>query len=339
MMQLTTQPQNTQQQVEKMTQIVDNLAFQLIHQASQRVCEQLTTYMALPHQLNEMNAAMILAGQLDVNDPIASEKHLWRQAKLFPTISYIGFALTDGNREAGAGRWITGTDLMVYENRNLRGYDYATDENGDRTQLVQSYDYDPLAQHHHQQALQATQPIWTDIYTAEIHEVDVTSAGASAHTDDVSSNVGYQNYVAINAEHPFFDASGNIKGLAIVDLLLADISKFLRTLNISPTGQVFLMERDGMLVGSSDACPILHRNNGVAERYSAIATPNPVIRAVAKELQDRFSTFTTIQEQQKFEFELNGERQFVAVTPWQDNYGLDWLVVVSVPESDFITQG
>jgi len=35
---------------------------------------------------------------------------------------------------------------------------------------------------------------------------------------------------------------------------------------------------------------------------------------------------------------LAGNRQFVQVTPWHDKYGLDWLVVVVVPESDFMAQ-
>ncbi|HEY9294948.1 MAG TPA: ATP-binding protein, partial [Phormidium sp.] len=36
--------------------------------------------------------------------------------------------------------------------------------------------------------------------------------------------------------------------------------------------------------------------------------------------------------------EVQGERHFVNVMPWRDNYGLDWLVVVSVPETTFMGQ-
>ncbi len=34
----------------------------------------------------------------------------------------------------------------------------------------------------------------------------------------------------------------------------------------------------------------------------------------------------------------NHQRQFVQVTPYQDQYGLDWLVVVIIPESDFMAK-
>jgi signal transduction histidine kinase len=39
-----------------------------------------------------------------------------------------------------------------------------------------------------------------------------------------------------------------------------------------------------------------------------------------------------------FNISYNGQRQFVQVKPWRDQYGLDWLVVVVVPESDFMNQ-
>ncbi len=38
------------------------------------------------------------------------------------------------------------------------------------------------------------------------------------------------------------------------------------------------------------------------------------------------------------DFEIEGERYFVRVTPWKDELGLDWLVVVAMPESDFMAE-
>jgi len=332
-MQMTDQHQTNSAEVE-LTQAVHNLAYRLISQAGQRVSERLTAYMALPHQLNQLNADIVAAGQLDLNDAIACEQHLWRLAKIFPSISYIGFALTDGSKESGAGRWIERTQLSVYENRNFKGCDYATDEQGNRTHLIQSYDYDALSQPWHKQALEAGKPIWTHIFTADIDDVEVADE-ESVQPEDTSSNVGYQNYVAVNAERPLYDKDGKLFGLAIVDVLLSEISKFLGTLKVTPSGQVFIMERDGMLVGSADEHSIVHRVDGRLERFNALNTPNLAIRSIAEELQKRFNNFQTIQEQQ-FDFSLNGDHQFVYVTPWQEEYGLNWLVVVGVPKSDLI---
>ncbi|MEL7313686.1 MAG: methyl-accepting chemotaxis protein, partial [Cyanobacteria bacterium J06559_3] len=41
---------------------------------------------------------------------------------------------------------------------------------------------------------------------------------------------------------------------------------------------------------------------------------------------------------QQLTFELGGENQLLQVTPYQDEFGLDWLIVVAIPESDFLAQ-
>jgi hypothetical protein len=339
-MQITAQPLANSDSTETLTKVIYNLAYRLIEQAGQRISERLTAYMSLPHQLNALNADMIAAGQVDLHDPIAREQHLWRLAKAFPSLSYIGFALTDGSRESGAGRWINRAELSVYENWDYKGCDYATDEYGNRTHLIQSYDYDALSQPWHKQALAAGKPIWTDIFTADIEDVEVSEqkslSADDSTSDDSTSNVGYENYVAVNAERPLYDQNGDLFGLAIVDVLLTEISQFLIDLKVSPGGQVFIMERDGTLVGSADPQSFLHRVDGKLERFSALNTPNVILRSIAEALQSRFTSFQTIHTHQQFDVDCNGDRQFVDVTPWQESHGLDWLVVVSIPESDLI---
>jgi hypothetical protein len=311
---------------------VRTLSHRLVEQVGKHISDRLTAYMALPQQLIQMNAEMIAAGQIDVNNPVLGEQHLWRQARLFENISYIGYALTDGHRESGAGRWIDGK-LAVYENRNGRGFDYAADPQGGRAHLIQSYDYDPFSQSCHQQAMAAGKAIWTDIYTVEIENIDIAIAADPA---DATSNVGYQNYVAINAERPLLNAQGEIFGLSIVDVLLEDISLFLKELKPSPAGQVFIMERNGLLIGSSEPQSILHKVEEQAERFSALTIPDLMIRSVSEALLEKFKSFEAIESSQRLDFACDDQRYLVSVMPWQDAYGLDWLVVVSVPESDLL---
>jgi len=41
---------------------------------------------------------------------------------------------------------------------------------------------------------------------------------------------------------------------------------------------------------------------------------------------------------QQLDFKINGERQFVLIEPWQDEFGLNWVIVTAVRESDFMSQ-
>jgi signal transduction histidine kinase/CheY-like chemotaxis protein len=45
---------------------------------------------------------------------------------------------------------------------------------------------------------------------------------------------------------------------------------------------------------------------------------------------------SNIKQEEKLEFTISGQLQFIQVLPFQDKKGLDWLVVVVVPESDFM---
>ncbi|MBW4608671.1 MAG: HAMP domain-containing protein [Hassallia sp. WJT32-NPBG1] len=316
-------------------QAVNDLANQLIDKASQQVNGHLDTYLALPQQLNQMNMDAISAGQLDFNNPKASEQYFWRQAKAFKNLSYIGYALPDG-RESGAGRWLNNVDLLTYDNLSGDGKssDYIPDDKGNRVRLVQTYDYDPIADYWKEMS-QAGKPIWSSIKSAGITNVKSANTAPAISTKYTTA---IENYITVSARSPLYDKNQKLFCVLNVDLLLINISEFLRSLKISPSGQVFIIERDGMLVGSSSSDSILYRVNDKTERFSALNSPDLLIGSIAGELKKRFSNFQSIQDNQELNITFNGQRQFIQVKPWRDEYGLDWLVVVTVPESDFIGQ-
>ncbi|MGA7933960.1 MAG: ATP-binding protein, partial [Kovacikia sp.] len=107
-------------------------------------------------------------------------------------------------------------------------------------------------------------------------------------------------------------------------------------LKVSPSGKIFILERSGLLIASSVNEQPFTVVNDKPKRLSAFGSQDPLIRATAQHLTKRFGDLNKIQGIQQLEFPLSGERQFVQVTPWQDDAGLDWLMIVAVPESDFM---
>ncbi|WP_306299027.1 ATP-binding protein [Nostoc sp. T09] len=317
---------------------VNDLAEQLIDKASQQVDNRLDMYLALPMQLTQMNVDAIANKELNLKDPITSGHYFWRQAKAFKNLTYVGYTLTDG-REAGAGRWVKGVDLLLYENLGKgKASDYVVDDEGNRTKLLQSYDYNPLTEAWYKETVTAGKLVWNKIKAVQIGNVAVTEAGKALKQQDNALDGGIEYYVAVSAATPFYDKNRKLLGVTNIDLTLTTISDFLRHLKVSPSGQVFIIERDGKLVGSSGNYPILHKMNDQLERYSALNNPDELIRTVVQGLQKQFHTLQVIQNEQEFDISFNGQRQFVQVKPWRDKYGLDWLVVVAVPESDFMNQ-
>ncbi|MBW4602939.1 MAG: HAMP domain-containing protein [Calothrix sp. FI2-JRJ7] len=320
---------------------VNDLASQLMEKASKQVDEHLDKYLALPQQLMQMNADAIIDGQLNFNDQKASERYFWRQAKAFKNINFIGYVLTDG-REAGAGRWINGIDLLVYENLrgNAKASDYIADSRGNRTKLLQSYDFDPLSQAGYKNAVEAGEFVWSQIFSFEAANLQISESAKALenNTNVLPTNIGYQNYVALPARQPIYNSDNKLIGILAIDILLTDISKFLSSLKVSSQGQLFVIERNGLLVGSSSKYPILSKMNGKTERYNALKSPDFLIRNVADNLKKQFNSFETIKSNQVTNITFNQENYFVHITPWENEYGLDWLVVVAMPESNFMAQ-
>ncbi|MDY7015343.1 MAG: PAS domain S-box protein, partial [Cyanobacteriota bacterium] len=97
-------------------------------------------------------------------------------------------------------------------------------------------------------------------------------------------------------------------------------------------------ERSGLLVASSTETPpfLMESATQKVRRLLATECQNPLIRNTSRYLEQRFGNFERVVQYAHLEFKLEGQRHFVEIRPLRDRFGLDWLAVVVVPESDFI---
>ncbi|MBW4553488.1 MAG: EAL domain-containing protein [Aphanocapsa sp. GSE-SYN-MK-11-07L] len=319
---------------------VNDLASQLMDKTSQQVDDHLDAYLALPLQLTEMNIRAIASGDLDIRDPCASERYFWQQGTTFPTISYLGYGLNNGS-EVGAGRWIPGLGVLLYENPPGANYAsvYLADKQGNRIQHLLSHKYDPLSMNWYQNAVTAGKLTWAGVDTTTYPNPEMGQPGQAVQPKK-NLELGKDAYVAMSASAPFYDPQGRLLGVMTTELLLTQLSNFLRTVKLSQGGQTFIVEHDrqGLLVASSTQQPIIYQQGDQVKRYTLFDSPCPLIRAIAPHLRSQTQD-STQHHGTRFEIELNQQRYYVQLTHWRDDkHGLDWLVVVTVPESDFMAQ-
>ncbi|MEA5600076.1 ATP-binding protein [Nostoc sp. UHCC 0252] len=294
---------------------VNNLAEQLIDRTSEVVKEHLNSYLSIPQTLNQINANAISRGILDVRDRQTLGKYFWDQIQAYD-LTYIGMGLTTGEGLGAArydGKTITIDDWTAKPPNNT--FTYATDNQGNRTQVNARWDWENSKEPWYTQPIAAGKPIWTKIITG---------------------NYPSGPYIAASASRPIYDSQNRLLGMIAIDIHLLKLSNFLRNLNISQSGRVFLMERDGTLIASSGTEKPFVLINQDIRRLSAIDSSDPIIQNIAKYLQT--SGFGSITQDTDFKIEVQGKRHFVNVLPWRDEYGLNWLMVVSVPEDTFMAQ-
>ena len=320
-------------------QAVNELANQLIDSATQRVDNQLDNYLAVPQQLTQVTADAIASGQLDLNNRKASELYFWRQSRAFPTISYFGYVLPDGI-EVGAGRYLNPKEILLYENfPGGKASEYTSDVSGNRGKLIQTYEFKVLEDQKYTNSTQSKKPFWGDISGILVNNIEVAETGTEMQAGGKNENLGdYSDYITVPASYPIRDRNGKFLASLICELQLNDINRFLNSLKISSSGQVFIVEPDGTMVASSAKQPMLNKQKTPAERLTVFTISDRLIQTIATQIQQDSGSLKSIQTNRKLRFKYNNQRYFTQVTPWKDAYGLNLLIVVTIPESDFMGQ-
>jgi PAS domain-containing protein len=72
-------------------------------------------------------------------------------------------------------------------------------------------------------------------------------------------------------------------------------------------------------------------------RIDGTDSTNPLVRIATQQLKTGFAQLQDIQQRQSLQAKLHGDREFIQVVPYQDDWGLVWLIVTVVPEADFMT--
>ncbi|MEG4233235.1 ATP-binding protein [Microcoleus sp. Pol11C3] len=299
---------------------VNNVTTQLRTELVARINQQLNTYLETPHLVNAISVDAIRRFGLWNPDNMSSMRsYFFWQLKQFSTVSYISFG-GEQKEYAGAGYKDDGSVVIEITDRstNFINTIVRVDKEGNPTQFKETHpDYDPRIRPWYKAAKLAGKPQWNKIYQYYI-----------------------QPSLGISASQPVYDKNGTFIGVVSTDLFLSKIGDFLQSLKIGKSGQTFIIERSGFLVASSTPeKPFINKKNRQnTQRLKAIESRVPLIQGTAQHLIERFGNFTEIDSNSQLEFLLNGQREFVQVSPFQDGRGLDLLIVVVVPEADFMEQ-
>ncbi len=263
--------------------------------------------------INEVITASIQSKQINQTDYPVLERYFWHLVHK-DIVDFVKFSNPQGH-EVGVERTLEGKIILKYKDQTIapKRNVYSLDSQGKRIKLIKRQDYDSRTRPWYKAGVKAGKPTWSPFYRRR-------------STSSVATALVY----------PIYTKTGELLGVINTQFDLQKIHKFLKELKIGRTGQTFIIDRSGNLVASSimrKTFVIKDKKN--MELIQAEKAENPVIRATAQSFQ-RLGDLSTIDSSQQLEFMLNGERQFVQVLPLQDGRGIDWLIAVVVPESDFM---
>jgi signal transduction histidine kinase/serine phosphatase RsbU (regulator of sigma subunit) len=304
---------NGQQSINEVTSL-------LRHEIVARIEQRLNNYLSIPHLINKINVNAARLGTLDMNDLSSKTRYFWQQIKAFESVNLI-YVGNEQGEYVGSNRLQDEKNITInFSNQETNGYyeSYLTDTNGNLVKLLRRppRQYDPRQRPWYIETVKKNKPIWSSIYT-------FFSTPA----------------LGITATHPFFGEDGKLVAIFANDISLSSISQFLRGLKVGKTGQSFIMESSGLFVATSTPEePYIIDKNGNAQVMDATMSSNPITKATALYLRSQLGQNIEINQWQQRTFEFEGKRLFLEIAPLRDSSGINWVIVVVIPEEDFMEQ-
>lgn len=321
-------------------QVVSELVGQLLHETSDRITLYLENYLAKPLLINKINTNAVEMGLLNLGDLNQLETYLAAQIKQFPKISSIVYGNVQGD-----SRSVIKTDVevnLVISNRT-NPQDFYTyllnlsNKNSTSRELKKQTSLSPPEKGVFDRP-------W---YRAAITENPVT------WNSIFPRGSGNNREFTLNASRPVRDSQGKLQGVFAVSLDLAELNNFLDQFSGIKDGEIFIVERSGLLVATSSADkPFQNNAAGQLERITAQDSSNYLISSTAQYLQAHDPNWLQTQSPQLSNYQLRPyppenlpspglmaslrkERYFIRYVPFRNPWGLDWLIVTVVPESNF----
>ena len=307
---------------------VKGVAYQLLFEITQRVEENLQSYLQAPHKVNQVNANEIRLNKLDLQDKQRLKHYFWRQIQIADTLSFIGLGL-ENKDNLGAERFDDGTLALRFSTKasNHIFNTYSTNQFGEPVKLLDSIKFDPRTRPWYKAAIAAGKSTWSEIYP--------NTAGVTAY---------------LGASMPFYKNKENkLQGVLLTNISLSQIGVFLESLKIGENGQVFIIDNSGFIVSTSTGEKpfiVTNKTYGI-KRVKATESSNDLTKSIAKQIEQKIANYKKIyteqqiwsqqdkEKSQQFELEIKETVNFIQLRKFRDEFGLDWLIVVVVPESDF----
>lgn len=293
---------------------VNALANRLSVEVSQQIEQRVDTYLGEPQMVQSTVASSIQSAVLDLGNPKAVRQYFWQLTSVDHLVSTLYYGTAAGDfygvsqeQDGSVEYWVRNADTAPMRR------DYRLDQAGEPSQQIREVQYDHRQRPWYGPAIESQAPVWSPIYHS-VSPPDLT----------------------ITRSLPFKDAKGNVTGVLAVDIFLQEISNFLQQLPISKSGKAFIIDRSGNLVAVSAGLPY-QMVGDTPQQLAATDADDPLLQATAQHLLDTYGAAQAIATDESLTFDLQDQgQQLVYLSSLDAALGLDWLIVVVIPERDFM---
>lgn len=273
---------------------------ELLVQMQQHIGDHLTQRLQDAMRLNQLNYDSFQYGILNLDSPGERERYFVNHIRPYPDVAMCFIGLEDGSFY-GARRTPDNEFQVVRDSRF-----YKTSDSGEGTEPAEEIPgFDPRTRPWYKNAAKAGAPVFGGVYSHCLF-----------------------HQPAITVSRPVYDSNHRLMGVFGVDYLLSWLDNSLSSLPLGASGQIFVTDSDGMLVGSSLGSLNCREADGSSGLMPAAESENPLIRTSLSLMQGKGTGDVP-------ELKYQGKRYLVGVSEYRQ-YGIQWNIYVISGEEDFL---
>ncbi|AFZ01384.1 cache domain-containing protein [Calothrix sp. PCC 6303] len=291
---------------------------------SEQIKQRLNNFLDLPHIINQINTDAVEIGQLDLQKNKNMEILLWHQIQAFKEVNGIQFGSEFNGELYSVVREEKKGELsynIADSSTNMDAVVFSTNDKGDRAKEISRISkYDARKREWYKIAIEARKAIWTPVFPKKTTK---------------------NTQLRLSAVQPVYERkNGKLLGVWSVDFFLNQISDFLVEITKNTSREIFIVEPNGKLIAASTKIQVF---DDKGNQFSAKDfNQEPLIKATSEYIEKTIpGGFANIPGQKHFKFySPDRELKLVKITKFFDDdkqyKGLNWLVVIVVPEKEFM---
>jgi len=298
---------------------INELVGKLFNEMNASIQNRIIELFKPPVVINNINEILIRNHLLDDTSQNALLKHFHLQLLNRDTVTGISY----GSKAGGgvyAGREGTSNKFFVCLSNSFQSGAHrmhAIDEKGTIGQLITSVPFfDACSRPWYKIAEKDSGVVWSDIYI----------------------DIGTKDLM-ITASKAVRDKNGELSGVVSVDLSLFALSNYLEKLIHGTAGQMFIVDKTGLLVASSnkDMLFTIDSQNQVQERINVTQSDSKLIQMVSNKIKGSKVDFRDITHSTDLSVSVNNTPYFVHVKPYSIIPSQNWLIITAVPKTTYLS--
>ncbi|MDJ1168627.1 ATP-binding protein [Roseofilum sp. BLCC_M154] len=297
-------------------EMLENMVERLTTEIGSEVEQRLSSYLELPQRVNRSHLGAIQSGLLEVENLEQWDYYLWNKIQQVPELSFTAISNSQGGQRTGErlgdGSLVINT-VTPSDRHTFRSYN--TDSQGNRTTLaLELSDRDPRKRPWYLTALATGKATWSNPHVSYLEPV-----------------------LLISALQPIdIDNNGIVEGVLNTTLKLSQLGQFLSQIDLGRTGKIVILDRQGNLIASStQETPFDPETKTL---LPITQSQDTLTRQLIDLLQSQNITLNNLTSPTLTQITLEGEHYFSRILPYTDSYGLEWSIIVFLPESNFTTE-